>query len=233
MNTRTRIPDVRVEPADDAATGDQQVLWQRVGWDGFEAILQIQGDRSRPQILYLDGNVTLMSPSRVHERRNDRLGTLVREVFNALGIPCIPTRETLFRRGRDEAGVQPDDSFYFANLGPIAAKADDADIDLQTDPPPDLVIEVVHKNKADDAVEILRRLGVPEVWVSLHDRLQILVRGEDGRHVEAQRSLVYPFLSAAELHDWATRRDLPVMTEWTRALRRWIAEVVVPRIQAG
>ena len=233
MSTQTDSMTAELEATNFESPGDQHVVWPAVGWAGYETLLQIQGERSRPQILYLDGDVTLMSPSRTHERRNDRLGLLVREIFDALDIRCIATRETHFRRGRNEAGVQPDDSFYFQNAAAIAAKDEDADIDLLVDPPPDLVIEVVHKHEAVPAVEILRRFGVPEVWVSRQSRFTILLLGEDGQYHEADRSGVYPFLAATEIHEWTMRSDCRFSSEWIKALKRWIAEVIVPRVQPG
>lgn len=212
-------------------TGDQRVVWPAIGWEGYEALLRLQGERSRPQLLYLDGDVTLMAPSHVHELWVDRLGWFVRELLIELDIPSLPTREVTFRRNPDEAGVQPDDSFYLANHGAIVAKKGRENIDLRVDPPPDLVIEFVHTNDADDAVEVLRRLGVPEVWVGDVDRLRFLVRGQDGRYREADRSLAFPFLQPTEVFLWATRTDLDSFPAWARALRRWIAEVVAPRIQ--
>ena len=213
--------------------GDQVVVLRGVGWEGYERLLRLGESTSTPRLLYLDEDVTLMAPSHIHELWVDRLGTFVRELIIELEIPCIPTRETLFKRGREEGGVQPDDSFYFTNRGPIAAKGRKVEIDLLIDPPPDLVIEFVHTHGATGAVEVLRRLGVPEVWVGDEDRLRILVLDETGQYREVERSLVFPFLTASEVFGWVARTDLELLSDWARALRRWIAEVVVPRIQPG
>lgn len=213
--------------------GDQVVVLRGVGREGFEKLLALPETAAHPRFLYLNGDVYLMAPSPIHERWVDRLGTFVRELVVELDIPCIPTRETLFKRDRDEAGVQPDDSFYLANLGPIVARGREAEIDLQVDPPPDLVIEFVHTNDARPAVETLGRLGVPEVWLADRKRLRFLVRDEAGHYRESERSLAFPFLTVGEVFGWVARTDLDLYPEWVRALRRWIAEVVVPRIQAG
>ncbi len=213
--------------------GDQVMVLYQVGWDGYEKLLQLPATGSRPRLLYLDEDLTLMTPSHIHELWVDRLGTFVRELVIELNIPCIPTRETIFRRGYDGAGVQPDDSFYFANRGPIAARKRKSNIDLQDDPPPDLAIAFVPTDDADDAVEVLRRLGVPEVWVGNEDRLEFLIRDDTGQYCEAERSLVFPLLTAAEVFDSVARTDLDLLSDWARALRRWIAEVVTPRIQPG
>ena len=217
---------------DDARVdGDQVVVLRQVGWDGYETLLALPG--TGPRMTYLDGNLFLMTPSTIHELWVDRLGTFVRELVVGLEIPCLPTRETIFRRGPDEGGVQPDDSFYLAHSGPIAAKKRQANIDLAVDPPPDLVIEFVHTHDAAHAVEVYRRLGVPEVWVCDANRLQILLRDEAGSYHEADRSGAFPFLTASEIFAWVARTDRELLADWVRTLRQWIAEVVMPRIQPG
>ena len=210
--------------------GDQVMFLPHVGWHGYERLLGLPATGSPPRLLYLDGDVTLMAPSNIHELWVDRLGTFVRLLAIELDIPCIPTRETIFKRAADEAGVQPDESFYFDNRGPVAARGRKSNVDLRDDPPPALAIEFVHTHDADDAIEILRRLGVPEVWVGDERRLRILIRDDMGRYREAERSRILPFLSASEIFEWVARTDLASLTDWARALRRWIAEVVVPRI---
>ena len=209
--------------------GDQHVAIYGIGWDGYEEMLRIWGDRSRPQMVYLDEDLYLMSPSQPHERLTERLGMIVRVVVEELDIPCEPTRETTFRLGKEKGGVQPDDSFYLANHAVIAAKDGKEDVDLNVDPPPDLVIEVAHSHSADHAVEVLRRFGVPEVWVGDADRLKILVLEADGLYAESATSQAFPFLMAAEIHEWATRPDMPSATRWVKDLRRWVQETLLPR----
>lgn len=214
------------------ADGDQRVEFLDIGWEGYEAILRVQNDRSRPQMIYLDGDLILLllSPAHFHERLNDRPGTLVRVVVEELDIPCVPTRENTFFRREKEAGVQPDGSFYLANYGPIAAKDGQVNIDLRVDPPPDLVIEAVHTHDATAAIEVWRRFQVPEAWACDRDGLRILVRQANGRYTEAEVSSAFPFLKASEIFDWARWPREASELEWSRGVRRWVREVLVPRV---
>ena len=216
-----------VEPSN----GDQRVEFVGIGWDGYESLLKVQGERPRPQMIYIDGDVVLMSPSVIHERRSDRLRAFVIEVAVGLDIACESTGETTFRLGKEDAGVQPDQSFYFANHRPIASKDGKEDLDLRVDPPPDLVIEVVHTHDATEAVEVLRRLRVPEVWVCDAARLKILVRKGNGRYVESETSLCFPFLTASVIFEWVTRPGMTSMTQWIKEVRRWVQEDLAPRVR--
>ncbi len=212
--------------------GDQRVEFVGIGWEGYRALLKIQGEKSRPQIIYLDGDAYLVSPSYNHEWLKKRLGQFVIEVAVGLDIPFMMAGETTFRRRKKRGGVQPDESFYFANHAPIAAKGGKKDIDLRVDPPPDLSIEVVYRHDATAAVEVLRRLGVPEVWVGYETGLRILIRRANGRYSESEKGLIFPFLTAAEIYEWASRLETARDIDWIKEVRRWIQETLVPRVRA-
>lgn len=210
---------------------DQRVSLFGIGWEGFEVMARLLEDRPRPQVVYLDGNLHLMTTTSIHERLTERLGMFVRVVVEELDIACEPTRETTFRRHDIEVAVQPDDSFYLANHAVVAALDGKIKVDLDVDPPPDLVIEAVHGHPATEAVEVLRRLGVPEVWVGDAKGLRIFVLGPDGRYADAANSRAFPFLTAFEILKWAGRTGYPSATRWTQDLRRWVREVLLPRHQ--
>jgi Uma2 family endonuclease len=234
MATATLAPETTLAPAQppiEPIKGDQRVVFTGIGWEGYEALLKVQGEKARPQMIYLNGDVLLMSPSPIHERLGDRLGMFVRLVVVELDIPCEPTRETTFRRPDLEIGVQPDDSFYLANYRVMAAKDGKENIDLLVDPPPDLAIEVVHTHSAKQALEVLRQLGVPEVWVGKSDGLSILVLPNEGQYVKSDTSACFPFLTAAEIFEWAARPGMASMTQWVKELRQWAKEVLVPRVR--
>ena len=209
---------------------DQRVAFLGVGWAGYRRLMRVQGEASRPQILYLDGDAYLVSPSYNHEFLKKRLGQIVVEVAFGLNLPCVMAGETTLRRRRKRGGVQPDESFYFANAATIAAKKGQSDIDLRFDPPPNLAIEVVHTHDAKIAVEVLRRLGVPEVWVCDGASLRVLRMDAQGSYLEQEASRTLPGLTSDEIHQWATRTEDLDDTAWLRAVRSWVETVLAPRV---
>jgi Uma2 family endonuclease len=218
---------VTIEPVE----GDQRVTFVGIGWKGYLGLLKVQGEKARPQIIYLDGDAYLVSPSYNHEWLKRRLGQFVIEVAVGLAMPFMMAGETTLRRRKKKGGVQPDESYYFANAAAIAAKKGKENIDLRVDTPPDLSIEVVYRHDATAAVEVLRRLGVPEVWVGDESGLRILVLKANGRYVESERGLIFPFLTSAEIYDWASRSGFDLDRDWIMALRGWVQNVVVPLVR--
>jgi len=177
-------------------------------------------------MVYLDGELQLVSPSYVHERLSQRLGIFVMEVVVGFKVPCIMAGSTTFRRRKKRGGVEGDQIYYLGNAALILGKKK---INLRTDPPPDLAIEAVHTHDAQAAVEVYRRLRVPEVWVGDEETLRILVLRENGCYATAESSAAFPTLKAAEIFDWVTRPETASDTEWIEELRRWVRDTLVRR----
>ncbi len=201
-----------------------------ISWPTYSALLRSRGERPSPRMTYLDGKLWLMSPSYLHERIRTRLGTFVTEVAVGLGIRHVPTGQTTFRRRGRRGGVEGDQTYYFAHAEAVRGKSQ---IDLRTDPPPDLAIEVVHTHGASEALATYRRLRVPEVWVGSEETLRGLILGPDGRYVESTASAFFPFLTATEILAWVQRPDTGDETEWVMAVREWVRDELRPQVEGS
>ena len=221
------ITETETTPAT-ALEGDQCVVMQGVGWSGYKTLLRVRGERPRPKMIYLDGDVLLTSPSYPHESLKKRLGHFVMEVAISLKIRFIASGSTTFRRQKENGGVEPDESFYLANADRVRGKKR---LSVGVDPPPELVIEVVQSYDADDAVEVYRRFRVPEVWVCDGNVLHILAFQTDETYTQVNASVAFPFLSAAEICEWVVRPQTETDAEWGLDLRAWVLDVPLPRYQ--
>jgi Uma2 family endonuclease len=229
ISTATPTSAIIPSPARASSAGwDRCVVLRFIGWSGYRTMLRVRGERNSPRMIYLDGDLWLMSPSFSHERPAERLGLLVMIVVEELDIPCVPAGHTTFRRRKRESGVEGDKTFYLTNEGRVRGKRD---IDLRVDPAPDLVIEAVYTNSAAPAEAVWRRLGVPEIWTCDEDRLRIQVRQADGGYVESESSLALPLLGAGEVFDLVNQPQTASETDWIKGARRWVREILVPRVR--
>ena len=200
-----------------------------VGWEGLESYLKMIGDRRGPLIRYREGYLTLVTPSRLHERRSKSLDRVVQAISVELDIPCEPTGSTLFKRQDLDHGIEPDESYYIEHEAVV--RGNEEEIDLTVSPPPDLAIEVVVTNPAAKSLAICRRLGIPEVWV--HDApkstLAFLHLDATGQYGEAPTSRAFPFLASAEVLPWLQSPAAESYNRWERRLRAWVRDVLGPR----
>ncbi len=212
--------------------GEQRILLEGIGWDGYEAILAMKGERRVPMLAYFRGSLELMSPGYRHETTSARLGHFVTVMTMELDIPCTSARSTTLRRRDRDAGVEGDDTFYIAHEADVRGKDE---IKLNVDHPPDLAIEVEITHPLAKREAIYAALGVPELWVDRRPHrgkeavVQVLHLGADGRYTEAAVSLAFPFLQAREIDDWVRRPRDVSETQWLRQVRDWVRDVLAPR----
>ena len=142
-------------------------------------------------MIYLDGSLYLVTTSFPHERLAERLGLFVMVIVEELDIPCVPAGRRRSGSGRSAGASRGTRRSTWPTRRRVRGKDK---IDLRVDPPPDLAIEAVRTHAATAAVEVYRRLGVPEVWVCDDKRFRILVRQANGRYAEAgvERGLPVP-----------------------------------------
>jgi Uma2 family endonuclease len=197
-----------------------------IGWAGYETVLRLRGDASQPKMIYVDGDLFLVSPALPHERLNRRIGFFMDQLILGLRLPCLQSGQTTFRRRGKRGGVEGDHTFYLASEPRVRGKMQ---IDLRVDPPPDLAIEVVYTHQAEAALKVYRRLGVPEVWICEEGDLRILVRQENGQYAEVASSLAFPFLTSDEITKWTQWPYSGTDTDWMEEVHRWLFETIVPR----
>ncbi len=213
-----------------AGRGDQLVRLRGIDWAGFLAFEAIRGESSRPRVTYLDGSIYLMSPAHPHERLEQRFGLFVMIVALELRIPIKTAGSTGLPKAAIRGSVEPDQSYYVANEPRVR---DNETIDLDVDPPPDLVIEAASTRPAAASLEVYRRLGVPEAWIGTRKRLRIHIRQADGSYARSDRSRAFPFLSADEIYSWVGNSASVNDTLWMVRLQAWVREVLATRLGAG
>jgi Uma2 family endonuclease len=93
-----------------------------------------------------------------------------------LGLPVKSGGSVTLRRRLRKRGIEADECFWIANAKQMAGKRR---LDLETDPPPDLAIEVQVTHSALDRLGIYATLGVPEVWWLRRNKLTFYLLEDD------------------------------------------------------
>lgn len=203
------------------ADGDQRVDMWGVSWESYVAINDALPEGSAVRAIYIDGRLTLLSTSRKHDWYAERLANLIQALASRLEIPWDDAGQATFRLPENSAGIEGDKTFYFREhaiqmSGPI-------NIDLTSQPPPDLAIEVVVSHPADVALRTWGRLGVPEVWTYDPNRgvFAIWSRAEEGSYNEAPVSLGFPGLTPADLLAQMKEAEKTRASDWFKQLGSW------------
>ena len=225
------MTNIQSEPLVEAPAirGERVVELLDIGWENFEAVAVMKGDRKSPRLIYAEGSLTLVSPSYNHERGEKRIDRFISVLCFELGIDHEATGATLFRRKDLDRGVEGDETYYIANEAVVSENQ--AEINLNVDPPPDLAVEVEITHPARGAVEIWGQLGVPEVWVYRPRRPSItfLVLDANRAYVESESSRAFPFLSPSDVLRWIIPTKGERTLDWERRLRAWVLDELARR----
>jgi Uma2 family endonuclease len=154
--------------------------------------------------------------------------TLIRSVADGLKVPVKGGGSTTFRRVDLDRGLEPDCCFYIANEKLVRTKTV---INLSTDPPPDLCVEVEVSQRLPDRIGIYTALGVPELWRDNGMRLQGFRLDSDRNYVEAETSLAFPGLSANRCLN--VGRGLPALRVSARLTHQRILRVKMGNLPRG
>lgn len=168
------------------------VLFSDIDWEAYERIVEAFGDR-RLRHTYIDGMLEIMSPLNRHQWIKKLLGRMVEMVSWRLRMRIKSTGSTTLRKKLKRRGIEPDESYYIANEPSVRHKFE---IDLRSDPPPDLAIEVDVTNRSLDRMEAYAKLGVPELWVHDGESLSFFKLQENGTYSLQNHSEAFPIITS-------------------------------------
>lgn len=198
------------------APPEQIVQLSGISWQTYETLLAEIGDR-QIRLTYNRGNLEIIVPSPEHERFKTIMGRFVETLAEELEVRIEPLGSTTFKRP-ELSGAEPDKCFYIQNISAVKGKKR---IDLNQDPPPDLVVEIDITSSSENSLQVYADLGVPEVWIYNGLRLRIN-RLENGEYVEGEISLAFPSLPILEIVRFLEQAETMDYLELVKAFRNWV-----------
>lgn len=198
----------------------QRLLLHDVSWAEFEAILAELGEHHGTRIAYDNGVLEIMAPLPEPEYFKETISIAIQDISEALNQDYESYGSTTWRKQAQQAGLEPDNCFYFQNEARIRGKLE---FDLNQDPPPDLALEIDITRKSLNRFPIYARLGVPEIWCYNRGQLTIhLLQGT--QYVQVGQSRVFPSLNIQALPQLIEQYRDQGRLALRRAVRDWVQE---------
>ncbi|MEM1293276.1 MAG: Uma2 family endonuclease [Cyanobacteria bacterium P01_H01_bin.162] len=145
-------------------------------WADYEQL--VSEDYSGYRVSYWQGNITIVSPSRNHERIAETINGLVKTYCRKHDLVYFPIGSTTLKNP-PLAGKEPDYSFAFHTDKSI----------------PDLAVEVTYSSGGAVDLEKYQYLGVKEVWFWQNSEITFYGLADSG-YGEISQSFCLPQLSA-------------------------------------
>jgi Uma2 family endonuclease len=210
-------------PSNHQAVPERIVLYD-VGWRVYELLLEAVGERNI-RLTYDDGNLEIMTLSLSHENWKKRIARLIEMLSFELNVPILSVGAITCKREDLDKGLEPDESYYIQHEVQMRGKEE---IDLESDPPPDLVVEIDISYRAIKREKIYAAMGVPEVWRFDGTRLHALQLAPNGQYQPTQVSLAFPSLQLGDVERFLKLYPTRDETSVIREFRDWVRANLLP-----
>lgn len=191
-----------------------------VSWDEYEELLSELGDHAGLRVSYDEGRLQIVSPSAPHEFYKDSIFSLARLLAEVTNTPMETRGSTTYRSRRKAKGAEPDTSFYVQHAAQMIGNRR---MDLEVDPPPDVVLEIDLSSVSVSKFPIYAALGVPEIW--LYDGQQArFYQLTEQSYQEMPHSLAFPILTSTVLTDFLAQSKTSGQSAALAAFRQWLSQ---------
>jgi Uma2 family endonuclease len=199
----------------------QRVTLYGLSWQTYTRILAELGDQRASRLAYAHGVLEITMPSDRHETYKKLLERMIETLTEELNLPAKSFGATTLNRADLEHGAEPDSCYYIQHVHQIAGRQ----VDLATDPPPDLILEIDISSPSSRRIDIYKQLGVPEIWRYVGGNVQIY-RLQDGEYILSDRSPSFPLVSAMIINQFLQQAETQDDTTFIRTWRQWVRQQV-------
>ena len=169
--------------------GEQRITLYNISWDTYELLLEAFGEHRAARLTYDSGVLEFMVPLEEHENPSDLIGVFIRTLVEESGWNIKSLASTTLKRSDLKKGAEPDKCYYIQNESLVRGRI----VNLNFDPPPDLVVEVDITHTDINKNALYADLGIPEFWRYDGEVLKIY-QLQSGEYQEQAISPTFPWL---------------------------------------
>jgi Uma2 family endonuclease len=219
------VPTTAHEPTSAAGqppkSAGQRFVLYGVDWATYRKLDDLLTGH-RVKFMYDRGYLETTTSS-IHGKFSRLLGRFVAVLTEELELSLGSYGDMTCDREDLERGIQPDECYYIMNEPRVRGRGQ---IDLATDPPPDLAIEIDISRSSGRRLDVYAALRVPEVWRFDGEALTFFQLGDDGRYTPAEHSRYFPLVTGADLVRFLRMHTQADENQLARLFREWVREQI-------
>jgi len=198
--------------------GEKRVTFHHLDWQSYIQLRQALGKNRTARLTYDRGILEITMSLEDHEFAARLIERLICILVVEMGLDLKTMGSTTLEREDIDRSPEPDDAYYIQNQPLVAGKT----VDLQQDPPPDLVVEIDITHTDIKKLELYASLGVPEFW-RYNGQIWRIYQLQAGQYQEVEASPTFPFLPKQRLYEFLTQAQRSeVKAEQT--FRAWVRQ---------
>ncbi|MGH1395616.1 MAG: Uma2 family endonuclease [Trichormus sp.] len=205
-----------------ASLTQTRTLLKNISWQTFKAMLTDMGNERNSRLAYDNGIVEIMTPLMPHETSNRLIEGLIVVLCEEFNLEVKTTGSLTLTRDDLEKGAEPDSSYYIQNEFLVRDKEN---IDLNEDPPPDLVLEVDYSKPKIDKLSLYAAMGIPEFWRYNGTRLRIYILSGN-QYTEVEQSPTFAPVIVKDIPRFLQESQKIGQLAAKKAFRAWVKQQI-------
>lgn len=201
---------------------EQRTVLENISWETFEALLKDTGGDRGSRFAYDDGTLEIMTPLFEHENYKSNFGNFIIALAEELDIEIKSAGSMTLKRRAANRGIEPDNCYYIQNELAVRSRQE---LDLATDPPPDLAIEIDITSSSVNKFGIYSALNVPEIW-RYNGRILKFYQLVEGQYVECDLSKAFPLVSVSEMSGFIEQSKTIGEIALLKSFRAWVKDKI-------
>ncbi|MCC5656637.1 Uma2 family endonuclease [Nostoc sp. XA010] len=202
---------------------EQRTVLHNVSWETFEALLRDTGEDRGSRFAYDCGTLEIMTPLFEHENPKIHFDRLIFALAVELKTKIRSAGSTTLKRKTITKGIEPDTCYYIQNEPAIRGKQE---LDLKTDPAPDLAVEIDITSSSVNKLNIYAALGVAELWRYDGEVLKFyqLIESE---YIEIKLSIAFSLISVSDINRFIQQSKTMDEIDLVQSFSAWLRGKIV------
>jgi Uma2 family endonuclease len=201
-----------------SSPAEQRTVLQNISWETFEALLTETGEDRGSRFAYECGTLEIMTPLFEHENPKIQFDRFIFALVEELEIDIKSAGSTTLKRQIAKRGIEPDNCYYIQSEPIVRGRQT---LDLETDPPPDLAIEIDITSSSVNKLAIYSALAVPELW-RYNGRDLKFYQLVEGQYVEREFSIAFATVSVSEISRFIEQSKTVGEIALLKSFRAWV-----------
>lgn len=202
---------------------EQRTVLNQVSWQTFINLLNDLGDNRVIRLYYDQGVLEIMTPLGEHENNNRFIECLIGVIADELNLNLKRFGSLTLKREELLKGAEPDSCYYLENEPLVRHKQN---INLESDPPPDLVLEIDITSSSLDKQTIYAAFEIPELWRYNGQELEVFVLDKTTQSYQNSiQSLHFPWLPLEVIPQYIRQSLRDGETATLKSFRTWVRKL--------
>jgi hypothetical protein len=198
------------------AIGEKRVTFHHLNWHSYQQILHALPQTRSARLTYDRGILEITMPLEDHEFVVRLIERFIYFLVTEMGLKIKTMGSTTLEREDLNRSPEPDNAYYIRNQPLVAGRT----VKLESDPPPDLVVEIDITHTDIDKLRLYASLSIPEFW-RYNGKIWLIYQLQGQQYQEVEASPTFPLVPKHKLYEFLALAQQDEV-EAEQQLRVWL-----------